>query len=304
MLVTGGAGFMGSNFVRHLLAKGTDYEITVLDSLTYAGNLQNLNGCLDKVQFVHGSILDENLVDSLISKTGVIVNFAAETHNDNSLLDPEPFYSTNVMGTFRLAQAARKHSVRLHQISTDEVYGDLPLDSEEKFTEEYPFSPSSPYSASKAAADHLLLAWHRSFGLKVTISNSANNFGPNQNPEKLIPKSVESLRLGLKPKVYGSGLNVRDWIHVDDHTEAVLSILERGKVGHNYIVSASQLRSNLDVIGTLNQAFGQPANYIEFIEDRPGHDRKYASDSQKIRTHTGWAPKSESLETFLQKQSL
>lgn len=294
---------MGSNFVKYTLAHKKKYAITILDSLTYAGRLENLDGVFEQVTFVHGSINDKNLVDNLVRNSDVVVNFAAETHNDNSLENPIPFYETNLIGTLLLAEASRKHSVRIHQISTDEVYGDLPIDSNEKFTENSNYNPSSPYSASKAAADQLLLAWHRSFGLQVTVSNSANNFGPNQNFEKLIPKSIELLKQGRRPKIYGNGKNVRDWLHVDDHSSAILAILESGRIGHKYLVSSFQLRTNLEIIGTLNESFGMQADYIEFIADRAGHDRKYSSDSSKLRNDTGWKPESESIESFLKRQT-
>ena len=226
MLVTGGAGFIGSNFVRMALER-TGVEIVVLDALTYAGNRANLDGC--DIEFFHGSVADAELVGELVARCDTVVHFAAESHNDNSLADPSPFLQTNVVGTFTLLEAVRTHGVRLHHISTDEVFGDLPVEGEEKFTEATAYNPSSPYSATKASSDHLVRAWIRSFGINATISNCSNNYGPYQHIEKFIPRQITNILDGRPAKLYGSGAQVRDWIHVDDHNDAVLAILERGR---------------------------------------------------------------------------
>jgi dTDP-glucose 4,6-dehydratase len=299
LLVTGGAGFMGSNFVQYLCKFSNDYEITVLDALTYAGSISNLSKVLDSIKFIHGDIRNVELVEEICSNIDVIVNFAAETHNDNSLSGPDVFISTNIQGTYNLIQSARKNNVRFHQISTDEVYGDMPINSMEKFDEYSPFKPSSPYSASKAAADLLIKAWHRSFGLQATISHSSNNFGANQFPEKLIPLSLKLVKENKKLRIYGDGKNIRDWLYVDDHSSAILSILRDGKIGESYNVSSEQLYNNLKVAEMINAAFNKPKDNFEFVEDRPGHDLQYASSSKKIRNQTGWQPSGPSLNEWL-----
>jgi dTDP-glucose 4,6-dehydratase len=229
----------------------------------------------------------------------VIVNFAAETHNDNSLSGPDIFIETNIHGTYNLIQFARMNKVRFHQISTDEVYGDMPIGSTLRSDELTAFNPSSPYSASKAAADHLVKAWHRSFGLDITISHSSNNFGPNQFPEKLIPLSIKLAKNNKKLRIYGDGKNVRDWIYVDDHSQAILSILDKGKIGESYNISSNQLLSNLEVAHIINSAFDRSSDDFEFVEDRPGHDLQYALSSKKLREGTGWVPKGPSLHDWL-----
>jgi dTDP-glucose 4,6-dehydratase len=234
----------------------------------------------------------------------LVVNFAAETHNDNSLVRPLDFVDSNINGVASLLEAARENGFRLHQVSTDEVFGDMPVGSEERFVEESPIHPSSPYSASKAAGDSLCLGWFRSFGVDVTISNSANNFGPFQHPEKLIPRSIELIRSGEKPKIFGDGSNVRDWINVRDHSRAVFEIATRAVSGSRYIVSAHNLVSNLELIHALNQCLGMPAHHFEFVTDRPGHDRQYASDSSKLRSDLAWAPVEKDLESWLQGLTL
>ena len=301
LLVTGGAGFMGSNFVHYVLETSSDYRIVVLDALTYAGNLNNLSGLLPKIEFVQGSILDVELVDKLVASSDIVVHFAAESHNDRSLENPHVFTEVNILGTENIASACLKYDKRLHHVSTDEVFGDLPLDSKVKFTEDSKVNPSSPYSASKAASDLLVLAWVRSFGLRATISNSANNFGQNQFPEKLIPRTVDLIRKGQMPKIYGTGLNVRDWLYVDDHSSAVLAILSKGTLGSRYLVSSGQLYNNIEVVGYILEAFGLPPGAFEFVSDRPGHDLKYASDSTKLQSETGWRPQGPSLQTWIQK---
>jgi len=299
LLVTGGAGFMGSNFVQYLSSFSNEFEVTVLDALTYAGSISNLSKVADSINFIHGDIRNVELVEDICSNIDTIVNFAAETHNDNSLSGPDVFINTNIHGTYNLIQSARKNNIRFHQISTDEVYGDMPINSQERFDETTPFKPSSPYSASKAAADLLVKAWHRSFGLQATISHSSNNFGPNQFPEKLIPFSLRLVRDGKKLRIYGNGRNVRDWLYVEDHSRAILSILKKGKIGESYNISNEQLYNNLEVAEMINTAFNKPKDNFEFIEDRPGHDLQYALSSKKIRYQTGWEPKGPSLNQWL-----
>jgi dTDP-glucose 4,6-dehydratase len=299
ILVTGAAGFIGSNFVRRSLSLKPELEITVLDCLSYAGRLSNLDGLLDKVTFVEGNILDKNLVDKLVSETDLVVHFAAESHNDNSLLNPDPFIQTNINGTFVLIQAAAKHGKRFHHVSTDEVFGDLPLKGTERFTPETPYNPSSPYSASKAASDHLVRAWVRSFGLKATISNCSNNYGPYQHEEKLIPRTILLVSAGIKPKVYGSGANVRDWIFVDDHTDGVWAVIEKGQIGLTYLLGSDNQRSNLQVVRAILAAMGKPEDFIDFVEDRPGHDLRYAIDASKTISELDWNPKENSFEDKL-----
>jgi dTDP-glucose 4,6-dehydratase len=231
VLVTGGAGFIGANFVQRTRTTRPDWEITVVDALTYAGSRENLAPVADHIEFVHGNIADADLVDRLVAGADVVVHFAAESHNDNSLDDPWPFMESNIIGTYRLLEAVRMHHVRLHHISTDEVYGDLELDDPARFTEQTPVNPSSPYSASKASADLLVRAWIRSFGIQATLSNCSNNYGPYQHVEKFIPRQITGILQGIKPKLYGAGANVRDWIHVDDHNDAIVTILEKGRLG-------------------------------------------------------------------------
>lgn len=286
LLVTGGAGFIGANFVRSALERG--YDVDVLDALTYAGNTANLEG-LDAELHV-GDIADEALVDTLTSRVDTVVHFAAESHNDNSLTDPSPFVRTNVNGTFTLLEAARRHDTRFHHISTDEVFGDLALDDPNRFTEDTPYNPSSPYSATKAASDHLVRAWVRSFGLRATISNCSNNYGPFQHVEKFIPRQITNLLDGRVPKLYGTGEQVRDWIHVDDHNAAVLTILERGRIGETYNIGADNDHvSNKQVIELICELMG--ADGYEHVADRPGHDLRYAMDSSKLRRELGWEPR-------------
>ena len=299
LLVTGGAGFIGSNFVRRTLATRSDVEITVLDALTYAGRLSNLDGLEGEYVFINGNICDSDLVDALVSKTDVVVHFAAESHNDNSLKSPKPFIETNVMGTFELIQAAVKHEVRFHHVSTDEVFGDLPLEGITKFTRDTPYNPSSPYSASKASSDHLVRAWSRSFGLRATISNCSNNFGPYQHEEKLIPRMIGLIASGSKPELYGDGANVRDWIHVDDHNDGVWAVIGKGEVGQTYLLGADNQRSNLEVVKTLLRIMGKPEDFISFIGDRPGHDLRYAIDASATESELGWKPKHGNFEEKL-----
>ncbi|MFS3127244.1 dTDP-glucose 4,6-dehydratase [Nocardioides sp. Bht2] len=291
LLVTGGAGFIGSNFVHHLVEQ-TDTRVTVLDKMTYAANEASLAPVLgDRVELVVGDVADRALVDRLVGTHDAVVHFAAESHNDNSLRDPEPFIATNVIGTFTLLESVRAAGVRFHHVSTDEVYGDLELDDPERFTEETPYRPSSPYSASKAASDHLVRAWVRSFGVQATLSNCSNNYGPWQHVEKFIPRQITNLIEGRRPRLYGAGLNVRDWIHVDDHSAAVWQILNEGKVGETYLIGADGEQNNLQVVRALLAHFGRAADDFDHVVDRPGHDLRYAIDATKLRTELGWSPR-------------
>jgi len=291
ILVTGGAGFIGSNFVRHVYRERPDWQITVLDALTYAGDEHNLDGLDDsRCRLVKGNIIDEAVVDKLVSEADAVVHFAAETHVDNSVHSPWPFVETNVVGTFQILEAIRKHKKRLHHISTDEVYGDLEFNDPQKFNEATAYNPSSPYSATKAGSDHLVQAWIRSFGISATISNCSNNYGPYQHVEKLIPRNITNILTGIKPKLYGEGKNVRDWIHAEDHSSAILTILEKGKLGETYLVGANGEKTNKEVLELLLELMGKDKDDYEHVADRPGHDLRYAIDANKIRTELGWQP--------------
>ena len=290
LLVTGGAGFIGSNFVHHLI-RTTDVTVTVLDKLTYAASRESLDGLPeDRVSLVVGDVADGTTVDGLVASHDAVVHFAAESHNDNSLTEPGPFITTNLVGTFQVLEAARRHGVRLHHISTDEVYGDLELDDPTRFTEATPYNPSSPYSAAKAGSDHLVRAWVRSFGVQATLSNCSNNYGPWQHIEKFIPRQITNVIDGARPKVYGTGLNVRDWIHAEDHSSAVWTILNHGQIGETYLIGADGERNNLDVVGRILEHFGRPADDYDLVTDRAGHDLRYAIDSTKLREQLGWRP--------------
>lgn len=299
MLVTGGAGFIGSNFVRQTLASRPGVEVTVIDLLTYAGRLSNLAGLDGQFRFVQGDICDKSLVSELVEKCDVVVNFAAESHNDNSLANPEPFIRTNIQGTFELIQAATRTGKRFHHVSTDEVFGDMPIGSLEKFTLDTPYNPSSPYSSSKAASDHLVRAWVRSFGLRATISNCSNNFGPYQHEEKLIPRTILLAAKGIRPKVYGNGSNIRDWIHVDDHNRGVWAILDSGQIGKTYLLGASNERSNIQVVKAILKSLELDEDFIEFVDDRPGHDQRYAIDATQTIDELGWSPEIGNFEKKL-----
>lgn len=299
LLVTGGAGFIGSNFVHHVI-EHTDHHVTVLDALTYAGNLRSLAGLPEsRMTFVHGDITDAALVDDLFAKSDAVVHYAAESHNDNSLHDPRPFLDTNIVGTYTLLEAARRHDRRLHHISTDEVYGDLELDDPARFTEQTPYNPSSPYSSTKAGSDLLVRAWVRSFGVRATISNCSNNYGPYQHVEKFIPRQITNVLRGIRPKLYGAGENVRDWIHADDHSSAVMTILERGRIGETYLIGADGERDNKDVVELVLELMGHPRDDYDHVTDRAGHDLRYAIDSTKLRTELGWRPAFEDFEKGL-----
>ncbi len=292
IIVTGGCGFIGSNFVHYVVNNHPEVHVTVLDKLTYAGNRENIAGLpADRVELVVGDICDPELLDRLVPGHDAIVHYAAESHNDNSIADPTPFLHTNVEGTFCLLQAARKYGVRYHHVSTDEVYGDLALDDPARFTEETPYRPSSPYSSTKAASDHLVRAWHRTFGVRATISNCSNNYGPYQHVEKFIPRQITNILDGVRPKLYGDGRNVRDWIHTDDHSSAVWTILTRGEMGETYLIGADGEKSNIDVLRAILTRMGKPADDFDWVRDRPGHDRRYAIDSTKLRRELGWEPR-------------
>lgn len=291
LLVTGGAGFIGANFVHQTVAERPDVRVTVLDALTYAGNKASLDAVADRIDFVHGDIADGETVNRLVADSDAVVHFAAESHNDNSLADPWPFVRTNVVGTYTLLQAVRDHDVRYHHISTDEVYGDLELDEPARFTESTAYNPSSPYSSTKASSDMLVRAWTRSFGIRATLSNCSNNYGPFQHVEKFIPRQITNLLDGVRPKLYGQGRNVRDWIHVDDHNRAVWTVLEHGRVGETYLIGADGEVDNRTVIAMLLELFGKDPDDFDFVPDRPGHDLRYAIDSTRLRTELGWEPR-------------
>lgn len=300
LVVTGGAGFIGSNFCHWMYDNHPDVHLTVLDALTYAGNRENLRGIPeDNLTFVHGDICDRELVDRLFSGADGCVHFAAESHNDNSIVAPESFVRTNIGGTYTLLEAARSYDVRFHHVSTDEVYGDLALDDPQRFTEESPYRPSSPYSSTKAASDMLVRAWVRTYGVRATISNCSNNYGPYQHVEKFIPRQITNILSGRPPKLYGDGLNVRDWIHVDDHSSAVWTILERGEIGETYLIGAGGEKSNIDVLKTILRELGRSEDDFEWVRDRPGHDRRYAINAEKILKQLEWKPRHEDFNAGL-----
>lgn len=299
LLVTGGAGFIGSNFVHHVVDH-TDDSVVVLDKLTYAGNRASLAGLPEgRVRLVVGDIADAAVVDPLVADADAVVHYAAESHNDNSLHDPRPFLDTNVIGTYTLLEAARKYGTRFHHISTDEVYGDLELDDPERFTEHTPYNPSSPYSSTKAGSDLLVRAWVRSFGVQATISNCSNNYGPYQHVEKFIPRQITNVIRGIRPKLYGAGENVRDWIHADDHSSAVLTILEKGEIGQTYLIGADGEKNNKTVVELILTLMGQAPDAYDHVTDRAGHDLRYAIDSTKLRTELGWTPRFQDFEAGL-----
>ena len=299
LLVTGGAGFIGSNFVHYLL-DNTEHTVTVLDKMTYAANKASLDG-LDVTRFnlMVGDIADRELTDELVAQADAVIHYAADSHNDNSLANPEPFIHTNLVGTFTLLEAVRRHGTRYHHISTDEVFGDLALDDPAKFTETTPYNPSSPYSSTKAGSDLLVRAWVRSFGIEATISNCSNNYGPYQHIEKFIPRQITNILSGLTPKLYGEGLNVRDWIHATDHSSAVLRILESGKIGETYLIGADGEENNITVLRTILRLMGKDENDFEHVIDRPGHDMRYAIDGTRLREELGWEPQFTDFEAGL-----
>jgi len=296
ILVTGAAGFIGSNFVFYMMDKHPDYQITALDSLTYAGNMETLEPVMDEAnfKFIKCDISDREAVFSLFDREyfDIVVNFAAESHVDRSIEDPGVFLRTNIIGTQVLMDAARKYGVkRFHQVGTDEVYGDLPLDRPDLFfTEDMPLTASSPYSASKASSDLLVLAYHRTYGLPVTISRCSNNYGPYQFPEKLIPLMIANALADKSLPVYGTGENVRDWLYVEDHCKAIDMILHAGKVGEVYNIGGHNEKTNLEVVKTILKHLDKPESLITFVGDRKGHDLRYAIDPEKISTELGWLP--------------
>ena len=299
ILVTGGAGFIGANFVHYLINNHPEYSVTVIDKLTYAGNPANLESVLEKIKFVSGDICNVEVLDPLVADCDIVVHFAAESHNDNSLQNPWPFVETNIVGTYQILEAVRKHGKRLHHISTDEVYGDLELDDPAKFTPETPYNPSSPYSSTKAGSDMLVRAWVRSFGITATISNCSNNYGPYQHVEKFIPRQITEILEGRKPRLYGAGENVRDWIHVDDHNSAVIRIMEDGKSGETYLIGANGEKNNKEVVELILQTMGKDPSGYEHVTDRAGHDLRYAIDNTKLVTELGWQPKYTNFEEGL-----
>jgi dTDP-glucose 4,6-dehydratase len=290
LLVTGGAGFIGANFVHSAVGAYPHASITVLDALTYAGSREALGPVTDKIRLVEGDITDGPLVSKLIAESDAVVHFAAETHNDNSLADPEPFLRSNVIGTYTVLEAVRDHGVRLHHISTDEVYGDLTLDDPRRFTDSTPYNPSSPYSSTKAAADMLVRAWVRSYGVRATISNCSNNFGPYQHVEKFIPRQITNVLTSRRPKLYGSGANVRDWIHVEDHNSAVRRILADGEIGRTYLIGAENERDNLSVLRAILAMMDRDPDDFDHVTDRVGHDLRYAIDPTVMSRELGWKP--------------
>lgn len=290
-LVTGGAGFIGSNFIQYVLGTQPETEVVNLDLLTYAGNPENLKGVEGdpRYRFVKGDITDAMLVDSLVADCDAVIHFAAESHVDRSILGPEVFVRTNVLGTFTLLEAARKYNKRFHHVSTDEVFGSLSKD-DAPFDEATPYDPRSPYSASKAGSDHLVRAHFHTFGLPVTISNCSNNYGPYHFPEKLIPLTITHLLEGKKVPVYGDGTQVRDWLYVEDHCRAIALILERGRLGETYCIGGDGERENIVLVKQLLKLLGKDESSIEYVIDRPGHDRRYAINFNKIKNELGWQP--------------
>ncbi|MGB0438437.1 MAG: dTDP-glucose 4,6-dehydratase, partial [Mycobacterium sp.] len=291
LLVTGGAGFIGANFVRGAVREHPEVAVTVLDAMTYAGSRESLAAVDNEIRLVQGDVADTELVGKLVAESDAVVHFAAETHVDNALANPGPFVHSNILGTFSVLEAVRHNSIRLHHVSTDEVYGDLTLDTAERFTESTPYNPSSPYSATKAAADMLVRAWVRSYHVAATISNCSNNYGPYQHVEKFIPRQITNVLTGRRPKLYGSGANVRDWIHVDDHNSAVWRILADGTIGRTYLIGAEGERDNLSVMRTILKLMERPDDDFDHVTDRAGHDLRYAIDSSALRTELSWGPK-------------
>lgn len=301
IIVTGGAGFIGSNFVHYVLRERPDWYVTVLDKLTYAGNRANLaEADPARHQLVVGDICDAELVDRLVAEHDAVVHFAAESHVDNSLHSPWPFVETNVIGTYQLLEAVRKHNKRLHHVSTDEVFGDLEID-DPPFTEETPYNPSSPYSSTKASSDMLVRAWQRSYGIQATISNCTNNYGPYHHVEKFMPRAITEILMGRKPKLYGTGENIRDWIQVEDHCAGVLLCLEKGTPGETYMLGPECERTNKQILETILTLMGKDKNDYEHVNDRPGHDKRYAIDSSKARRELGWQPKYPQVEEGLKE---
>lgn len=302
LLVTGGAGFIGSNFILYWMREHSSDDVVNLDKLTYAGNLENLVDVEKnpRYTFIHGDICDPTIVQKALTGVDTVVHFAAESHVDRSIMEPVPFITTNILGTYTLLEAALKAKIaRFHHVSTDEVFGSLELGSSSKFSERTPYDPRSPYSASKASSDHLVRAYHETYGLPVTITNCSNNFGPYQFPEKLIPLAITNILEGKKVPVYGDGLNVRDWLYVEDHCRAIDAVLTRGKVGETYCVGGQTHDiNNLSVVKKILALMEKSEDMIEFVKDRPGHDRRYAIDWMKIKTELVWEPQHD-FDTWL-----
>ena len=299
LLVTGGAGFIGANFVGRTVRERPDVEVTVLDALTYAGSRESLADVDSTVRLVQGDITDADVVGKLVADADAVVHFAAETHVDNALADPEPFLRSNIIGTFTVLEAVRHNGVRLHHVSTDEVYGDLPLDDASRFTESTPYNPSSPYSSTKAASDMLVRAWVRSYKVAATMSNCSNNYGPFQHVEKFIPRQITNVLTGRRPKLYGTGANVRDWIHVDDHNSAVWRILADGAIGRTYLIGADGERDNLSVMRMILRLMDLSPDAFDHVPDRAGHDLRYAIDPTPLREELGWRPAHTDFEAGL-----
>lgn len=299
LLITGGAGFIGANFAHYTINNRPEYDITIVDKLTYAGNKASLDSIAEKITFVEGDICDQELMDRLVGETDIVVHFAAESHNDNSLRNPWPFVQTNLVGTATILEAVRKHNKRLHHISTDEVYGDLEIGADTKFTEDTPYHASSPYSSTKAGSDLLVKAWVRSFGINATLSNCSNNYGPYQHIEKFIPRQITNILSGISPKLYGTGEQVRDWIHVDDHNSAVHAIIDKGRSGELYLIGANGEENNKYVLETILELMDKDKNAYEHVADRPGHDQRYAIDNSKLTSELGWTPRYTNLREGL-----
>ena len=293
IVITGGAGFIGSNFVRYINKKYPEVKITIVDKLTYASTIDTIKDLLEneKITFKKLDITDYKNIEKIVKNKDLIVNFAAESHNDNSLENPHSFLISNVVGTYNLLELVRKYNIRYHHISTDEVYGDIPLESKEQFNEKSQYKPSSPYSATKAPSDMLVKGWIRSFNLKATISNCSNNYGPYQHPEKFIPRQITNILNNKKPTLYGNGLNVRDWIHVEDHSQAVDLIIDNGRIGETYLIGVNNEINNITVLKQILKEMNKDEDYFDFVEDRKGHDLKYSINPTKLNKELNFKPK-------------
>lgn len=293
IVITGGAGFIGSNFVRYINKKYPEVKITIVDKLTYASTIDTIKDLLENenITFEKLDITDYKSIEKIVKNKDLIVNFAAESHNDNSLENPHSFLMSNVIGTYNLLELARKYNIRYHHISTDEVYGDIELESKEQFNENSQYKPSSPYSATKAASDMLVKGWIRSFNLKATISNCSNNYGPYQHPEKFIPRQITNILNNKKPILYGNGLNVRDWIHVEDHSQAVDLIIDNGRIGETYLIGVNNEINNITVLKQILKEMNKKEDYFDFVEDRKGHDLKYSINPTKLNKELNFKPK-------------
>ena len=293
IVITGGVGFIGSNFVRYINKKYPEVKITIVDKLTYASTIDTIADLLENknITFEKTDITDYKSIEKIVKNKDLIVNFAAESHNDNSLENPHSFLISNVVGTYNLLELARKYNIRYHHISTDEVYGDIKLESTEQFNENSQYKPSSPYSATKAASDMLVKGWFRSFNIKATISNCSNNYGPYQHPEKFIPRQITNILNNKKPILYGNGLNVRDWIHVEDHSQAVDLIIDNGRIGETYLIGVNNEINNITVLKQILKEMNKEEDYFHFVEDRKGHDLKYSINPTKLNKELNFKPK-------------